>query len=67
MTEQGSWQYGIDISEEGEEAEVITGWGTSWGAPEPFTSAEDARSYDDTGRVVKRWVPSRTLGPWIDA
>lgn len=59
---RGHWEYGVDIAEEGEESEIVSGEGSFYGAFEKFRSAEEAREFGDGGKVYKRWVPAP--GPW---
>lgn len=57
---RGHWEYGVDISEEGEEPEIVHGY-SSYDGFDRFTSEQEAREYGD-GTMYKRWVPAP--GPW---
>lgn len=58
---RGHWEYGVDVSEEGEEPEIVSGEGSYYGEFTRFTSAQEAHDYGG-GTVYKRWVPA--AGPW---
>ena len=58
---RGHWEYGVDVSEDGEEPEIVSGEGSYYGEFTRFRSAQEAYDYGG-GTVYKRWVPAP--GPW---
>lgn len=65
---RGHWEYAVDTAdyEDGDtEPDIVSGWGSSWGEPERFITAEQAEEFHPGGKVYKRWVPAP--GPWDEA
>lgn len=58
-TPEGSWQYAVRVIDDDGDVTLHTSWNSY--ANEPFTSAEDARSYaerlPDHFEIVRAWVP----------